>query len=248
MSCLDRRAGCLFGALFCQRRSLVRERARRRDVFRRDRADRVRTVRRLPSSRGSGAIQPADVRGRQASRASLIAQATKARLMPPWKSEPGYGEFIGHRQLTDAEIDLIERWVAAGAPEGDPRRSAAAATCGPTAGSSAVPDLTVSFPEPFVVPADGPDFSRIFVLRLPVDRAALTSTGFEFRPGNGGVVHHANIRIDRDARARASSTSRTRRPDTAACCSLPPCIRTAISSGGLRGRWRRSCRTGSPGA
>ena len=29
-------------------------------------------------------------------RATLIAQVTKARLMPPWKSEPGYGEFIGH--------------------------------------------------------------------------------------------------------------------------------------------------------
>ena len=41
--------------------------------------------------------------------------------MPPWKSEPGYGEFVGHVHLTDAEVDRIERWVAAGAPEGDPR-------------------------------------------------------------------------------------------------------------------------------
>ncbi len=44
-------------------------------------------------------------------RATLIAQVTKARLMPPWKSEPGYGDFIGHVHLTDGEIDLIERWV-----------------------------------------------------------------------------------------------------------------------------------------
>jgi len=30
-------------------------------------------------------------------RATQIAAVTKSRLMPPWKSEPGYGEFIGHR-------------------------------------------------------------------------------------------------------------------------------------------------------
>ncbi|MBI3490222.1 MAG: tetratricopeptide repeat protein, partial [Acidobacteria bacterium] len=38
--------------------------------------------------------------------------------MPPWKSEPGYGEFIGHRPLTDAEIAVMQQWVADGAPEG----------------------------------------------------------------------------------------------------------------------------------
>ena len=31
------------------------------------------------------------------SRANLIATVTKSRLMPPWKSEPGYGDFIGQR-------------------------------------------------------------------------------------------------------------------------------------------------------
>ena len=54
-------------------------------------------------------------------RATLIGQVTKARVMPPWKSEPGYGEFIGHVHLSDAEVDLIQRWVNEGAPEGDPR-------------------------------------------------------------------------------------------------------------------------------
>src|SRR5215510_6019978 len=54
--------------------------------------------------------------------ATQIAAATRSRLMPPWKSEPGFGgEFIGQRQLTDEEIAVIERWVAGGAPEGDAR-------------------------------------------------------------------------------------------------------------------------------
>ena len=87
----------------------------------------------------------------------MIAQATKARLMPPWKAEAGHGEFIGHRHLTDSEIDLIDRWVAAGAPEGDPRHLPPTPTW--TDGwQLGRPGLTVSFPEPFVVPAGRPRF------------------------------------------------------------------------------------------
>src|SRR5438876_887517 len=40
-------------------------------------------------------------------RASLIVNATRARVMPPWKSEPGYGDFVGHKHLTESEIDLL---------------------------------------------------------------------------------------------------------------------------------------------
>ena len=32
--------------------------------------------------------------------------------MPPWKPEPGYGNFEGVRRLSDAEIETIQRWVA----------------------------------------------------------------------------------------------------------------------------------------
>src|SRR5258706_15494686 len=53
--------------------------------------------------------------------ATQMALVTRGRLMPPWKAEPGYGEFIGQQPLTDAEIALIQQWAAAGSPEG--RRS-----------------------------------------------------------------------------------------------------------------------------
>src|SRR5437867_1678707 len=52
--------------------------------------------------------------------ATQIAAVTKARVMPPWKSEPGYGDFIGHRPLIDDEIRVLQQWVEDGAPEGDP--------------------------------------------------------------------------------------------------------------------------------
>jgi tetratricopeptide (TPR) repeat protein/mono/diheme cytochrome c family protein len=134
------------------------------------------------------------------SRARLIAAVTKDRLMPPWKSEPGYGDFIGHRHLSEAEIDRIRRWAESGAPEGDPR-DLPPAPGWPAGWRLGTPDLVVSLPEPYMVRAEGPDFSRTFVLSLPVDRTRYVK-GFEFRPGNSGVVHHANIRIDRTPGSR----------------------------------------------
>src|SRR4051812_19034007 len=35
--------------------------------------------------------------------ASQIAAATRRRYMPPWKPEPGFGDFTGARRLTDAQ-------------------------------------------------------------------------------------------------------------------------------------------------
>src|SRR4051812_38677194 len=54
-------------------------------------------------------------------RATQIAAVTKSRVMPPWKAEPGYGDFVGQRPLSAGEIDLVQRWLADGALEGDPR-------------------------------------------------------------------------------------------------------------------------------
>src|ERR1700737_2529301 len=124
--------------------------------------------------------------------ATQMALVTKSRLMPPWKAEPGYGEFVGLHPLSDAEIDLIQRWVDAGAPEGNPRDlpSAPHWNAGWQLGK---PDLVVTFSQPYILPADGPDVSRVFVLPLPVDRLRYVR-GIEFRPGNPRVPH-ANIRI-----------------------------------------------------
>ena len=133
--------------------------------------------------------------------ATQIAVATARRLMPPWKSEPGYGEFVGHRALTDAEIDLLQRWVAGGALEGDPR-----ALPPPPRWTDlwqlGTPDLVLTLPQPYVLAADGVDISRVFVLPVPIDVIRYVR-GVEFRPGNAAVVHHANIRIDRTSASRA---------------------------------------------
>jgi hypothetical protein len=50
-----------------------------------------------------------------------ILESVEKRSMPPWKAVAGYGDLAGERRMAEAEIATIARWVAAGAPEGDPR-------------------------------------------------------------------------------------------------------------------------------
>lgn len=51
-------------------------------------------------------------------RASLIARVTASRYMPPWRAEPGYGDFEDARRLSDADISTIRQWADAAAPMG----------------------------------------------------------------------------------------------------------------------------------
>ena len=133
--------------------------------------------------------------------AAQIAAVTKRRVMPPWKSEPGYGEFVGQHPLSDDQIDTLQRWVRDGTLEGNaadlptsPRRSGA--------WQLGTPDLVVALPTPYLLDAEGPDISRVFVLPIPID-AVRYVRGIEFHPGNAKVVHHANIRIDPTSGSRA---------------------------------------------
>src|SRR5215467_12723166 len=52
--------------------------------------------------------------------ARALARATRERSMPPWKPEPGFGDFAGAARLTDRQIDTVQRWVDGGAMQGDP--------------------------------------------------------------------------------------------------------------------------------
>ena len=127
--------------------------------------------------------------------ARAIKQATLTRSMPPWKPEPGFGgPFVGDRRLSDAEIDLIARWVDAGAPEGDPTDLAPLPEW-PEGWSLGEPDLVIEMPEPYTLQAGGEDVFRKFVIPIAL-RDTRYVRGLEFQPGNPRVVHHANLRLD----------------------------------------------------
>jgi Flp pilus assembly protein TadD len=137
--------------------------------------------------------------------AAQIAAVTKSRYMPPWKVDPGDGPFIGQKPLTSSDIDLIDRWAAGGAQDSpqSPVTSRQSAVVSPQSEwQLGKPDLVVTLAAPYMLPADGTDVFRIFVLPIPVDRERFVR-GIEFRPGNARVVHHANIRVDRTPASRA---------------------------------------------
>ena len=134
-------------------------------------------------------------------RARQIAEVTASRYMPPWKPEPGFGgPFIGSRRLSDADVALFRRWADAGAPPGDPSRLPPLPVW-PEGWRLGTPDVVVTMPEGYTVPADAPDTFRNFVLPIPIDRTAFVA-GIEFRPGNARVAHHANVRLDRTRSSR----------------------------------------------
>jgi tetratricopeptide (TPR) repeat protein/mono/diheme cytochrome c family protein len=138
-------------------------------------------------------------------RARQIALATKSRSMPPWKPEPGHGDFQGVRRLSDAEIDTIQRWVADGAHQGD--RAALPPVPTWTSGwRLGDPDLVVSMPQAFTVPASGNDVYRIFVIPIPLNAKRYVKA-WEFRPGNPRVVHHATMQIDASGLSKRIDTS-----------------------------------------
>ena len=123
-----------------------------------------------------------------AKRAALIAGVTKSRVMPPWKAEPGYGDFRDVRRLTDEQIALIQQWASNGTPEGDaPAPAPPRFTDGWQIGQ---PDRAVTIPTKFSVPAGGPDVYRCFVIPLNLDKDMYLGA-LEFRADSRRTVHHA---------------------------------------------------------
>lgn len=131
-------------------------------------------------------------------RATLVAKATASRRMPPWKPEPGFGEFASERRLTDEQLALVQRWVEGGAQEGD-RTDLPPLPQQPGEWQLGKPDLIVTMPEPYQVSAGGPDVFRTFVVPIPLGGRYVK--GLEVRPG-ARSVHHATIKIDRTRSSR----------------------------------------------
>src|SRR5205814_2240225 len=51
--------------------------------------------------------------------AHQIVEVTGRRIMPPWKPEHGFGQFVGERRLTEQQVALLARWADTGCPQGD---------------------------------------------------------------------------------------------------------------------------------
>ena len=133
-----------------------------------------------------------------ATHAGAIATQTAARRMPPWQPDPGLGEFVGDRRLSDRDIDTLARWAAGGAPEGDPAHLAkpitftSDSTLGP-------PDAVLTYGEDFTPPL-GADTYRCFP--LPTSFAGdRWIRAVDVHPGDRATVHHAILYLDESGAA-----------------------------------------------
>jgi tetratricopeptide (TPR) repeat protein len=132
-------------------------------------------------------------------RARQIVDATGRRYMPPWLPEGQFGQFLGDRRLSLAQIELLRQWLEAGTPEGvsEPLPATPRWATGWQLGE---PDLVVRMPRPFALSAEGRDVYRNFVVPVPLTEKRYVRA-VEFRPDNPRIVHHAFIKVDESGQA-----------------------------------------------
>ncbi|MCU1262173.1 MAG: hypothetical protein JWO80_5058 [Bryobacterales bacterium] len=125
--------------------------------------------------------------------AAAIKEKVVTREMPPWSADPHYGKFQNDPHLTDQQIATIAAWVAAGAPEGDPKFLPAvpAAAGGWHIGT---PDVILEMEEAFEVPADKELDMQYFILDPKLTKDTWVQAA-EISEGNTKVVHHATVFI-----------------------------------------------------
>jgi copper type II ascorbate-dependent monooxygenase-like protein len=122
-------------------------------------------------------------------RATLIADMTENRIMPPYLLEVGgsCGDFDESAALTDEEIETIGSWARGERALGTP------ATMTPPEVPSLPEGLDVFTPE-FLPQIEGTalaqfDEYRCFTVDMGLTEEAYV-TGYEFEPGNSEIVHH----------------------------------------------------------
>src|SRR5215813_11872780 len=141
--------------------------------------------------------------------AKSIREKVVSREMPPWHADPNHGEWLNDRRLTQRQIDTIIAWVDGGAEEGNPKDLPPAPKF-TDAWEIGKPDMVLTMPEEFSLPASGADDYIYF--RVPTNFTEdKWVQAVEFRPGNKRVVHHAVILLETPSMhnaAKASARSR----------------------------------------
>ncbi|MDR3632187.1 MAG: redoxin family protein [Isosphaeraceae bacterium] len=134
-------------------------------------------------------------------RSQLIRDVVNSGYMPPWPPAKGWGHFQDERRLTDEQISAIDGWVAGGLIEGPADKLPPQPEFSQGGWALGKPDLVVTLPEAFDVPADGKDIYRMFVLPLGLAEDKWV-TAVEIRPTARSVVHHALYFLDSTGAAR----------------------------------------------
>ena len=120
--------------------------------------------------------------------AETIDEVVQGGRMPPWHASPEYGTFANEARLSVDEKRTIAAWVAAGAPEGDPRDVPEPAHY-VEGWRIPAPDLVIPLPKEVKIPANGTMPYQNFMVDLNLKKDVWVRAS-QVRPGNPSVVHH----------------------------------------------------------
>jgi hypothetical protein len=137
--------------------------------------------------------------------AKAIKATVLARKMPPWFADPKFGHFANDARLSQTEIEAIQAWADAGAPEGDPKLLPPPPKFveGWHLGK---PDIVVDIGQDYKV-TPGEDAYEHFVVPTGFTEGKWIRAA-EIRPGNRQVVHHVHVLLVQDdvTKMEAAST------------------------------------------
>lgn len=124
--------------------------------------------------------------------AETIQEVIEDQRMPPWHANPKYGRFANDNRLAEEEKQLVSQWVKNGAPEGDAKDLPPKQPL--EEGWRIKPDVILTMPKPFLVPAEGTVAYQYFTID-PGFKEDKWVRASEARPGNRAVVHHLVVNV-----------------------------------------------------
>jgi peroxiredoxin len=145
--------------------------------------------------------------------AALCLEEISANRMPPWKPAPN-ALLAGDRSMPATAVKVIEKWVAQGMPEGNPKDAPTVAMKYTDDWSFGEPDLILEAPADATVAGTGKDLFRVMVFPTNFTEEKYI-VAMEVKPGNPRVVHHTVQLLDTSGAARrlAAEAAKNQKPD-----------------------------------
>jgi hypothetical protein len=121
--------------------------------------------------------------------ASMIDEVVQTERMPPWHANNQFGHFKNDARLNDKDKATISKWVANGAPEGDPKDKPEPPKFAEGWMIPKPDQVLYMADKAYDVPATGVVEYQMFVVD-PGWKEDKWISAIEPRPGNPSVVHH----------------------------------------------------------
>ncbi len=124
--------------------------------------------------------------------AKSIKKVVHERAMPPWHADSSKVEYANDRSLSEQEIETLMAWADQGAPMGNPADIPPLPEFDAT-WAMGEPDFIFHSTNDFTVRAGDGNIDYQSIYFGPVLEEDIYVTGWEIRPSERSLVHHANL-------------------------------------------------------